>query len=126
MLFGGVAKILVSYLLIRNPNVGISGAPLGTVISYCIALIISLIIYSKKTRRSINILRPLIHFYLPSLIIIVFAKILYNILFVYIGLVFSLMLSILLVGILYSFYILITVKSNKSKVLKLAKYTNFG
>ena len=123
MLFGGVAKIFASYILIRNSNFGIKGAPLGTVISYCIALIVSLIIYSKKTNCSINLIRPFIHFYLPSFVIIVFAKLLYKALFVHFGLVFSLILSIVLVGILYSFYILITVKSNKSKVLNLAKYT---
>ena len=126
MLFGGIAKTLAAYFLIKDPRIGISGAPISTVLSYGIALSISLIIYSKKTKRYINVVSPLIRFYLPALVIVLLGKILYKHLSLNIGLFLSLIISIAFIGILYSLYIMFINKSNKSRVLKLAKYTNFS
>ena len=42
LLIGAFTKIAVSYLLIGNSNVGILGAPIGTVISYAVSLFVSL------------------------------------------------------------------------------------
>lgn len=125
MLFGGIGKLTVSYLLIRNPNFGISGAPIGTVIFYAIALIVSLAIYGKRTGRTINIFRLLLSTYLPSLVIILVAKILYMILFSSIGSIISLIISIVFSGLLYISYLLFSGKANKSELMNLAKYTNF-
>jgi stage V sporulation protein B len=126
MLFGGIAKTLAAYFLIKDPRIGISGAPISTVLSYGIALSVSLIIYSKKTKRYINVVSPLIRFYLPALVIVLLGKILYKRLSLNIGLFLSLIISIAFIGILYSLYIMFINKSNKSRVLKLAKYTKFS
>ena len=43
LLLGALTKITISYLLIGRAGVGILGAPLGTVISYAVSLLVSLL-----------------------------------------------------------------------------------
>ncbi len=55
MLFGSVAKIIISYLLITRSGLGVFGAPVGTVASYGFALAVSLIIYGRELNDSVPI-----------------------------------------------------------------------
>ena len=48
MIIGSVFKLIISYILISNPNFGILGAPLGTIASYVIAFGVSLVIAYKR------------------------------------------------------------------------------
>ncbi len=64
MLLCGAAKLLVVYILVGNPNVGILGAPIGAAACYlCIALL-NLIAIRKlvpqKPRLLANLMRPLL------------------------------------------------------------------
>ena len=49
MLVGCIAKVPISLLLIRSEDFGILGAPVGTVVSYAVALFISICLLSKMT-----------------------------------------------------------------------------
>ena len=55
MSLGALAKTIVSYILISTPDIGISGAPIGTVACYAVALICSIIIYTVKFKKPLPI-----------------------------------------------------------------------
>ena len=63
MLSTGVCKLLVVYLLVGNPNIGIVGAPLGAVLGYTVIMFLNLLAIRKvvpqKPRLLRNILRSL-------------------------------------------------------------------
>lgn len=65
MLVGSVAKLFVSYFLIGDARFGILGAPIGTVISYAVALVVALCILHTKRDIEISVIscffRPLLH-----------------------------------------------------------------
>lgn len=64
MSVGCVAKLFVSYILIGRESFGILGAPVGTVISYAVSLLISLCLLSRKKQLRISFMscfwRPLL------------------------------------------------------------------
>lgn len=63
MLAGSVVKVVISYILIGNSNFGIIGAPLGTVCSYAVALMVTTSVLKKKIHPSISLYKALV---LPS------------------------------------------------------------
>ena len=58
MSVGGVAKIFASVILVGKPEVGLLGAPIGTLISYFVSITCSLVIYSSRLGRVFSIIRP--------------------------------------------------------------------
>ncbi len=44
MLLGAVVKLIATYVLIGNPELGISGAPIGTVLFYLVSLVASVVL----------------------------------------------------------------------------------
>ena len=63
MLSTGVCKLLVVYLLVGNPNIGILGAPMGAVMGYTVIMTLNLLsirrVVPQKPRLLRNILRSL-------------------------------------------------------------------
>ncbi len=61
---GGVVKISVNYILVGNPGINISGAPVGTLLCYALITVINLVFISIKVPERPGILkitvRPLI------------------------------------------------------------------
>jgi len=55
MILGSIVKVLISNYLITQTDLGVIGAPVGTVISYAAALIVSLLIYTKKFKSTFPI-----------------------------------------------------------------------
>lgn len=108
MLFGGAAKILVSYLLLTNPEFGISGAPIGTVVSYAVALTVSGIIYISKTSTSIPILKSSFLPYLSSLASVGASRLLYLNCFQGIHKTLSLGISIVIAAMIYAVLLVFT------------------
>lgn len=43
MLIGGVVKVVVNYILVGNPNIGILGAPVGTLACFTVYMVLNLI-----------------------------------------------------------------------------------
>ncbi len=123
MLFGCIFKVVICYFLVSNDNFGIYAAPIGTVISYAVALLISLILASKK--KSFKI--PVISAALPSVLMSLFAVIIsfpaYNFLKLYLNKKLSTLLIIVFVAIIYIFLLLISGVLNRKELNKMAKYT---
>ena len=126
MLLGGIAKIFVSYILVTNPRFGISGAPIGTVVSYCIALIVSIVIYSVKTGRNLGILSKSTKYYVPAAIFVLLSKFLYNEILTSFGELISLSVSVAVAAILYFIYLSLFRVILQNSPIKLAKYTNLS
>ncbi len=63
-LIGATFKLLLSYYLIGRADVGISGAPIGTVFSYGIILILGIIILYIKCKVKVSVLSS---FFVPAI-----------------------------------------------------------
>ena len=74
MLIGSIVKIASGYFLISNDEIGVGGAPIGTVLSYALALFISLVFMNKDTKIKLPILSTHIIPYLNGIISILVAK----------------------------------------------------
>ena len=123
---GCVVKIAVSYLLIRNPAFGISGAPIGTVCSYATALLISVIIYRIEYSRSIDAFSGFATASLFSTASVLLSRVLYNAIYTKVGDTFALMIAIILCAVLYFGILgLYSLMKGHGKI-ELAKYTNFS
>lgn len=125
MSFGCAVKAIVSYFLIRSPSFGISGAPIGTVLSYATALLVSVIIYKIEYNKSIDVFLGYPTAILFSATAVTISRILYNSLCVKFNMTVSLIISITLCAILYfAVSILYNVIKSKGR-FEVAKYTNF-
>ena len=126
ILLGTISKFAVSYLLIRNPFYGISGAPIGTVLFYATALISALIIYGKYVGEKGILIWSYVKPYINASLAVVVAKMFYDTTFGRINQVFALALSIVVESIIYIFMSMIALLISSKKTRKLAYYTNFS
>lgn len=55
ILLGGTAKVIVTYVLVGNPNINIYGAPLGTLSCYLVMLSTNLFFMARHMARPMNI-----------------------------------------------------------------------
>ena len=64
MAAGGVAKILINYFLVGNPDINIAGAPIGTLVCYFVILVLNLISIKRIMKIKYNlvslVIKPLI------------------------------------------------------------------
>ena len=125
MSMGCVVKIFISILLIKNPSFGISGAPIGTVLSYLTALVISIIIYRVEYDRNIAVTRGFSISMIISIFSILSSRPIYNLLLLKLNKLPSLLITIFFCAVSY-FGLYLTYALIKGKgQLKVAKYTNF-
>lgn len=54
MLIGGTAKVVINYILVGNPAINIKGAPIGTLVCYCLIALINLIIVRNMLAEKPN------------------------------------------------------------------------
>ncbi|MCC8357269.1 MAG: polysaccharide biosynthesis protein [Oscillospiraceae bacterium] len=54
ILCGGVVKVIVTYVLVGNPNINVYGGPIGTVCCYIVMLSINLVFIAKHMERPMN------------------------------------------------------------------------
>lgn len=125
MLFGSVAKIAVSYILIRTPEIGISGAPIGTVVSYAVALFVSVIIYQRECKRSIGILSKTISSHLYAGAAVAISRPIYNIVVHKFGNFYALIIAIIVCTVIYLSFSTFSGFLRSNNVKKMANYTNF-
>lgn len=121
MLFGSVAKIIVSYLVITRSELGIFGAPIGTVVSYGVALGISLIICGSTVKRGIPIFTTNVIPYAFAFLSVGAARAIFDSTR---QSTFSLIISILLAALIYLALSGLKAFLEGKKYRKLAKYTN--
>ena len=64
MLIGGIVKILINNYLVKNPDINILGAPIGTISCYVVILILNMITLTRVIKLEFsfvqNILKPVI------------------------------------------------------------------
>ena len=125
MLVGGIWKLVVSYLLIRNPNFGISGAPIGTVISYATALLVSLMLFHKKTYAGIPVLSTLFRPYFCAIFSVTFAKYIHSTIVRNNHPILALMISITISAITYFLLTFVIAKITQNDTKRLAFSTNY-
>lgn len=126
MIFGSLAKIVISFLLITKTELGILGAPIGTVGTYAVGLFVSLIIYGKRFKRSLPIMAIYLPPYLVAAASILLARAVYDQLYFIIDgrallLVCIALAALIYLGLLTFFGIL-----SSKKIGELAKYTKRG
>ena len=56
-LLGGIAKLIVNYVLVGNPNIMINGAPIGTLACFVLIDLLELFILRRAVRRPPSFLR---------------------------------------------------------------------
>lgn len=57
MLIGGAVKVVMNYVLVGNPNIGIKGAPIGTLVCYVLIATLNLALVRGMLRQKPNYLR---------------------------------------------------------------------
>ncbi len=126
MLVGAAFKIVISYFLIRNPEMGISGAPIGTVVSYAVALIVSSLLCIKYSGYSIGFLSYSLLFLILAGSSVFISRLLYNSLIQRLGELLSFGAAILLCAALYFVLVLLCFYLRKKEQVKTAKYTKLS
>ncbi len=124
MSLGAIAKIIVSYLLLKNPDVGISGAPIGTVICYAVSLTCSALIYTRIFKKCLPIVSSCFAPYIIAGISIYSVRIIFDRLSVYVKGNMLLIFSIALCALIYIALSLLFGVIKIHKNVKIANYTN--
>ena len=57
-LIGGIVKVIVNYILVGNPDIAITGAPVGTIACYAVITVLNLIAMRRVLRRNAPKLLP--------------------------------------------------------------------
>ena len=60
VIIGGITKIVMNYVLVGNPSIGIKGAPISTLCCYLVIVVLNLFFvwkYSPQKPRYLQILR---------------------------------------------------------------------
>lgn len=126
MALGGAVKLVSSFLLITKGEMGILGAPVGTVLSYAAATIVSSVIYAKEFKRHIPLFEVAILPHINALVAVLVSKAIHLWISGLISPTPSLLISITLCALIYlgisAFFGLVSPK----KINELAKYTNLS
>ena len=127
MSIGSLVKVLTSYLLITKTDMGILGAPIGTVLSYATALVVSMLIYSSEFGRHIPIFEASFLPYINAFSSVLLSRIVYQKMLLFIdNLSICLMLSILLAALIYIGISAFSGVLAPKKIGEIAKYTNLS
>lgn len=126
MILGSIVKIFVSRWLLSNPELGIVGAPIGTVLSYAVAFFASLWYTEKKMKISVPVLKASVSHYFRAAVAILPTLILQNRLSAIIGVTTSFIITVAVCAILYFLISFMCGVFWSIKNQKLSKYTNLA
>ena len=125
MLTGSAAKLLVSYTLLGNDGYGIAGAPIGTVISYAVALSVSLIIACGYRKMHVPLIAPAILPYLLSFGCVMASKFIYVRMSPHIPKTPALLIAVAICAILYLTALWLSGAVSTKKLRQMTNYTKF-
>jgi len=114
MLSSGVVRLVLVYLMVGNPNLGLMGAPIGAFIGYLLIAILNLSAIQRKVAQKPKLLQNLLRPALPSLVMGVVVFFCYRALVSVIGLDGSRLISAgvpIAVGALVYFVCVVLMKS---------------
>lgn len=60
MLIGGVIKVILNYILVGQPGINITGAPIGTLTCYIVITVLNLIAMRRKMERTPRVLSTMV------------------------------------------------------------------
>ncbi|MBQ8303117.1 MAG: polysaccharide biosynthesis protein [Clostridia bacterium] len=123
MLVGAAFKVILSYFLIRNPEIGISGAPIGTVVSYATALIVSSFLNIKYRGPCAGFLSNSVLFLTFASGSVFISRLLYNSLVQSFGELLTFVAAVFLCAALYFMLVFLYFYIRKKEQEKIAKYT---
>ncbi len=126
MLCGAVGKVIVSIILLRNADFGISGAPIGTVASYAIALAVSGAIYITKCSARLPIIRYSLPSYLSAFASVLCARLCYDLGFTALPSAVSLLLAVAVAAVVYAILSVFSGGLRPQTLKKTAKYTKIA
>ena len=126
MTVGSVVKIGVSYYLIVVADMGIVGAPVGTVLSYAVALLISTVIYGASFKKHAPIFEGSVLPYLSSFIAVALSRVVYDRLILLVSSTPALLISIFIAALIYLVILAFCGIIKPKEMRELAKYTNLS
>jgi len=123
MLIGSFVKVIVGYILLKNEEFGIIGAPVGTIASYGVGLFVSLVILSRDRKIKIPILKTHIIPYLNSFVSVLSARFVCNAYLNGTSCTAKVIIIILLCGVIYLILSLLSgvIRLNNIKTSKMNK-----
>ena len=68
MLSSGVIRLVLVYVLVGNPNLGLMGAPLGAFIGYLLIAVLNLVAIQRKVAQKPKLLKNLLRPAMPALV----------------------------------------------------------
>ena len=68
MLSSGVVRLVLVYVLVGNPNLGLMGAPLGAFIGYLLIAVLNLVAIDRKVEQKPKLLKNLLRPAMPALV----------------------------------------------------------
>ena len=68
MLSSGVVRLLLVFVLVGNPNLGLMGAPIGALIGYALIAVLNLVAMQKKVVQKPKLLKNLLRPAIPALV----------------------------------------------------------
>ncbi len=125
MIIGALVKYIVSGLLLGNIDFGISGAPIGTVISYGVSLLVSLWLLSHALGYNVPVLSTSILPYLCAAISVLSARLIYDTYSIG-NKTLSLFIAILAAALIYLSLSALCGLLSRKKLVKIANFTKFS
>ena len=68
MLFAGVVRLVLVYVMVGNPNIGLTGAPVGAFIGYLLIAVLNLVAIRRKVTQKPKLLQNLLRPVMPALV----------------------------------------------------------
>ena len=123
MLAGALVKTFLSYRLISLPHIGISGAPIGTVCCYGVALCVSVILCFLRFKRQLPIFSGILKPYICAIAAVYISKIIYYAIEYDVTYEHRTVICIAICGFIYMLFAVLFGLVNIDKS-KLSNYTN--
>ena len=68
MLSAGVVRLVLVYVMVGNPNIGLTGAPVGAFIGYLLIAVLNLVAIRRKVTQKPKLLQNLLRPVMPALV----------------------------------------------------------
>ena len=126
MLVGALVKTVISYFLIGNDSFGISGAPIGTVISYAASLTVSMILMKRNLTIDVPLLKTFLPPFACAIAATIMSRVIYNRAVFKTGNTTALILAILICAAIYISLLILSGIFSRKKIEEMSKYTKFA
>lgn len=121
LLIGAVVKAILTYKLTAIPSINIKGAALSTVVAYLIASVINLVAITKKFKVEMDFKSVIIKPTISSILMGIIVYISYNSFNIILGSNKATLLSVLVGGVSYLIFLVLTKSVTKEDLLLLPK-----